>query len=159
MANPLKPLPITPFDWIANAIGDPSTFWARSAHAVYNPLHRNIGYFIDDAQLARGQMQLYAGETVPPPSAWLVKNALGALVPASEYLIKGKSLQPAWLSQGEARVIADGPSDGDLLPAIHLPAIHLPSLPSLTGASFPSSTLLLAGGGALALILILRRRR
>lgn len=129
---------------------DIATFWEKTAHPVYNSLGRNIGYFIDDAQLARGQIQLYAGETIGSADTWQVKSPFGAIVPASTYLVN-KGLQPVWLSQSDAQQLLNDTS-GSGLPG--LPQLTLPSLNSVGASPVLWAALALA---ALALIARLRR--
>lgn len=127
--------------------------WQKQTRPVYNRIGRQIGYTLDDAQLARGQLQLLPGETPGPAAEWHVKE-FGIITTAAQYLLD-KGLQPTWLSATQAQTIYD--AGNQILPAIKLPGFSLLADP-VTGAFKPMTGLLVGGAGLAALLLIARRR-
>lgn len=142
---------------------DFARIWQEIAHPVFNGFNHKIGYFVDDAQLARGQLQLYSGESAGNAADWLVLSPLGVTVSAATYLVN-KGLQPAWLTHDAAVQVYNQTSNWLGRPG---PI----SAPDVVGAASPSSdigasagltsaqALMIGGGGLLAILLIKRLAR
>lgn len=127
------------------------TGWDQTSHAVYNELGRNIGYYQTDQTLASGHVMLYSGEAVGNPANWQVKNALGVLTSAAQYLT-GQGLYPSWQTAADTQAQSD---------AANAPPFTLPSLPtfSLPNLGSPSGTqlgtvALWAGLGLVSLLVV-----
>lgn len=83
---------------------DLGTWWDQQTHAVYNPLQRQVGYYHSLEDLARGEWYVYTGEVNPGNSVIRIKNLLGVLENAGDYLIS-KGLVPVWISGGQKQVV------------------------------------------------------
>lgn len=132
------------------------TFVRQNVNPLYNALGRNWGYYVDLPHLAAGQVMTYKGETAGPPQEWRVKNLLGVLVNAGDYLIQNR-LKPFWLSQEE--VLAKSPGAVAVVqpasPSVGMPIVELTPQQAAAGISVAQ----LAVYGALGLVglLVLRR--
>lgn len=146
-----------------NLLSSVKDTYARTVNQVFNSLGRNIGYFTDDQQLARGQLNLYAGETIGDPNTWVVTSPLGYDVPASVYLVN-KGLQPSWLSPSQATALL-AQTASPIAPLLSPPpAVPAPStVPAVIGGSLTGSHLaswaLIGGFGVASLVILTRRRR
>jgi hypothetical protein len=131
--------------------------WDKAAHPVYNALGRNVGYFKSAEELAAGRILIYPGEQLPNFREWKVKNDIGIVVPAAEYII-GKGLRPFWMTGTEAQAQKQAKADAAPLKIPDLPNLRLdiPSLPVVPGLG--GANLMVWGAlGLLALALVLRR--
>lgn len=102
---------------------DPATWFTQQIHAVYNPLSRQVGYYTTLEDLARGNWFVYDGETNPGNSVIRVKNLLGVLSNAGDYLIS-KGLVPVWIGPTQKQVVqqATQKAGSQIAPVIAPPA-------------------------------------
>lgn len=116
---------------------------ARFLNPVYNNLGRRVGWFMNDAALAAGQVVYDAGEK-PPQGAPVTLSVMHPGLPSDnqvpvtsltsvEFYLVSKGLQPAWLGPAGSGGLVDAMTGAQPQGITgNLPSFNLPQLPNLT---------------------------